>query len=491
MDNVSFVLAALSQSYREASAEIKREAAPSDTGASTDERRPGTVGITDIPNEVLANIFEFSQPTVPGRLDKAHTPFIISQTCRRFRELALSLPRLWSSVCLWMCKDELEACLSRAKNIPLSVLIGEITCEISFDIFEAQCEYFMQLLAPLSQRWHVLYIDCSVGFVDDEDEIRPALEHLLHVLSTSNLDLSSLEDLHLSYPHPGSVDVIEPPLELTHPYASWNTSNLQTLQASQFIPEPLNSQALTSLRIAFDDGTFCVSMGDSVFQLLRHAASTLADFYLRFQPFELDDEDVPDTEVPIELSRLRSLQISSVKSVVTGIMKALITPALTTLSLAVELQYGETLERTWLYETVPANNSYEYLRDFNFSINNRPAEPNDIYFYLAPFLDKFRGLEHLALHAPDSVKMNIDNWHDLPSLKTFRLGCDFFVYDDFKGHVLRGLKRQPGFQHEFQLLTLEGLDSIAEEIMSQTCSSFPKHKLQFKKCVSFVLYLRS
>lgn len=75
-------------------------------------------GLTMISDDVLAMIFEKDFETNPG-----YTPRLACVN-RRFRDVALSLPKLWSALPLGRGKEKLDVYLNRSKDVGLTVRVG-------------------------------------------------------------------------------------------------------------------------------------------------------------------------------------------------------------------------------------------------------------------------------------------------------------------------------------------------------------------------------
>ncbi|KAL4079542.1 hypothetical protein J3A83DRAFT_4368309 [Scleroderma citrinum] len=90
-----------------------------------------TSPVRRVPPEVLGEIFFHCLPTAPYVTPHdVEGPMVLTQVCRHWRTIAMSTPRLWSSITLhldratneqyrFMC----EAWLSRAKSIPLAIRV--------------------------------------------------------------------------------------------------------------------------------------------------------------------------------------------------------------------------------------------------------------------------------------------------------------------------------------------------------------------------------
>ena len=76
-----------------------------------------------LPAEILSCIFEFvegSSPCTPY-LKKGNWISAITHTCQRWRQAALSNPRLWTSVASFDSIDMLKTIIERSKGLALSV----------------------------------------------------------------------------------------------------------------------------------------------------------------------------------------------------------------------------------------------------------------------------------------------------------------------------------------------------------------------------------
>lgn len=84
-----------------------------------------------IPPEVLGEVFyhSLSKTTYITPRD-VESPMVLTQVCRHWRAVAISTPRLWSSLSIHLQKTVCEACrngceawLARAKNVPLTIRV--------------------------------------------------------------------------------------------------------------------------------------------------------------------------------------------------------------------------------------------------------------------------------------------------------------------------------------------------------------------------------
>ncbi|KAJ7471456.1 hypothetical protein B0H11DRAFT_1867745 [Mycena galericulata] len=157
--------------------------------------------IRRLPSEILSEIFIHSV----GKQDGCR-PRLAACVCTRWRDVALSTPRLWCDI--YLHEEEIRAQslhsllslqLERSGQVPLSVVFSDPSDETSV----------LELLLTVSQRWQSL--ELNVAFHQHE-HIRcsaasfPILKHLI-IRITPSLDLGNLsrplpllEELTLSWP---------------------------------------------------------------------------------------------------------------------------------------------------------------------------------------------------------------------------------------------------------------------------------------------------
>ncbi|KAF8870625.1 hypothetical protein BD779DRAFT_520772 [Infundibulicybe gibba] len=85
--------------------------------------RNGLVSITRLPPEILTGIFIFSVQMVRPK-DWIGTSRTISHVCKRWREIALDCPKLWSHIDLEHDPRWLERIIERSRSVPLLLLGG-------------------------------------------------------------------------------------------------------------------------------------------------------------------------------------------------------------------------------------------------------------------------------------------------------------------------------------------------------------------------------
>ncbi|KAJ7231011.1 hypothetical protein C8J57DRAFT_187715 [Mycena rebaudengoi] len=111
--------------------------------------------ILTLPTEITSEIFVHFLPPYPQRPPATGlaSPELLSQICRAWRKIALSMPRLWRAIALspttMSPTKTLETWVSRSKNCPLSIFLRSSSGLVIAD--------FIQAIIPHSEHWE--YID--------------------------------------------------------------------------------------------------------------------------------------------------------------------------------------------------------------------------------------------------------------------------------------------------------------------------------------------
>ncbi|KAJ6456178.1 hypothetical protein C8R45DRAFT_583318 [Mycena sanguinolenta] len=120
--------------------------------------------VCTLPNEIITEIFGHFLPRYPEvvTFHKFFGPIALTQTCRRWREIALQTPALWRAIDIYPLAEHpglFDAWLSRARGRPISILFntdwveqdraaGSLTAIIPY---RAQLEYLELHRGSLSQ----------------------------------------------------------------------------------------------------------------------------------------------------------------------------------------------------------------------------------------------------------------------------------------------------------------------------------------------------
>ncbi|KAG8912992.1 hypothetical protein FRC02_005718 [Tulasnella sp. 418] len=85
--------------------------------------------IHGLPSELLSLIFEFAAESFPQTVSCSQTkrnlcsrlPHVLTTVCSRWREVAISTPRVWSHICNKLTSDEVQLYLDRSSNSPMDI----------------------------------------------------------------------------------------------------------------------------------------------------------------------------------------------------------------------------------------------------------------------------------------------------------------------------------------------------------------------------------
>ncbi|KII85909.1 hypothetical protein PLICRDRAFT_301013 [Plicaturopsis crispa FD-325 SS-3] len=138
-----------------------------------------------LPTELLAEIFLFSvrTPTL-ALLDPAEPPMVLGSVCSQWRQIALSIPSLWSSlhIVIYETMDPsiLDACLARSGTHLL-------TLEVFSSGFLDDGTRLMQSLAAHCKRWQSVHFNVRLDDFRALSDIRGSLP-ALHTLRITHED---------------------------------------------------------------------------------------------------------------------------------------------------------------------------------------------------------------------------------------------------------------------------------------------------------------
>ncbi|KAH8111947.1 hypothetical protein DFH11DRAFT_1546236 [Phellopilus nigrolimitatus] len=167
-------------------------------------------GFASLPDDILALVFEsFCIGTCPRE------PLVLSHVCRRFRKIALKLPRIWSTISLTSKRSPelLECFLSRSKNVGLYLKISP-----------GSPEHLLTLITneSLSSRWQTF----------DFDITKFNLQKKAKIVEFFDQTFSLLESVSLYYDY----HLVESYEKLPNPDLSWRMPKLRNLSLYNIIP---------------------------------------------------------------------------------------------------------------------------------------------------------------------------------------------------------------------------------------------------------------
>ncbi|KIY65383.1 hypothetical protein CYLTODRAFT_66007 [Cylindrobasidium torrendii FP15055 ss-10] len=254
--------------------------------AAMTSRRALRAPVRMLPDDILCTIFAWAVPAVgdlendDGLNTSEWPPWVISHVCRRWRQLSLSHPRLWSTVMIHLPAYSIGG----SSNRLLQLLIERsAACQLDVGIFAdenitAITTTFVPLLAgsikEISPRIRALSIDSP-------PELVPSL---------TGCNFTSLDHLRLTYEH---VDG-----HTTYTFA--DATNLRTLEFVFGEPAQLRLpwSQLKNVYLRLD------TLG--VVDLLANSAVEL----LQIDKMYDSDVNIEDTAIPIMLPSLHTLLLS-------------------------------------------------------------------------------------------------------------------------------------------------------------------------------------
>ncbi|KIM90429.1 hypothetical protein PILCRDRAFT_183135, partial [Piloderma croceum F 1598] len=158
-----------------------------------------------LPPEVLAEIFYYCSPEnwIDDNPHDKRATMLSSHVCRMWRQVALSTPRLWSSLSFEIWTANYESSLSLAKSwlsrtggCPLKLRI------LCFDR-SRNLQFLVDTILPLCHRWQNLYIVVLFAEIDD------FVAAIGHVPCLETLDLSVLDSPDILTTRPPPVRIFE------------------------------------------------------------------------------------------------------------------------------------------------------------------------------------------------------------------------------------------------------------------------------------------
>ena len=305
--------------------------------------------IWSLPNEILAHIFNFGvmdeqkEATADSdddgdlRDDSEHLSFkllasfnvLVSHVCRKFREVAIHTPSLWTQIHIYSLEpprmDFMRACAERSGSFGLDIMIN---CEEDRPVTNASIHLLIEILVPCIDRFKKFAIR-FYGF----QHLHTIMQHLdrpapqLEVLDISDANcLIRHEDDDIFYP----------------------SSLREPLVLFEGIAPKLDSVFLDGVHVAWEK---CNFTGLKVFQMGHHARD-VRPTYEEFKaiidaspalhtmrldgsaPLVSDDPFESSHRLPLQMERLETLHISNMSAgCATGLISLFNSPNLKSLSL--------------------------------------------------------------------------------------------------------------------------------------------------------------
>lgn len=132
--------------------------------------RPKQNHVCRLPNELLCRIFQLTQANYASESSELYPGRSLSHTCGRFRDIALKIPRLWSTLTDQQSEEESKEYLARARNSPLRIVLRSRPGAGS-------TQTFLQLVLPLKDRWVEFTVDTT--WADDNLDLAKGYDEVL------------------------------------------------------------------------------------------------------------------------------------------------------------------------------------------------------------------------------------------------------------------------------------------------------------------------
>ncbi len=188
-------------------------------------------GIAPLPDEILALIFEYSSP--PG--EGTRQAVWLSHVSRRFRRIALSACRLWTTLHSNAKRKELKALASYSgKETDLHIVVRR-------PVGTVDTHEFLDICTPMASRWLTFTISCVLDDTDG-DKLETVDGAMRDVFRRYQLVLLRLREFRIrqcrSDIHTGMNSWAA---ERFLP--SWTTPNLNIIHCDEYIPQTSPSYA--------------------------------------------------------------------------------------------------------------------------------------------------------------------------------------------------------------------------------------------------------
>ncbi|KAL5494659.1 hypothetical protein ACEPAI_120 [Sanghuangporus weigelae] len=340
-----------------------------------------------LPDDVLVNIFQrFVHDN--DRMDLISPEVTLSHVCSRFRDVSISVASLWSEISSSMAMCWVHTRLERSKNGPLTIIINGSTgirnCKVLAEFFRT--------VIPHISRWKAFHYDCATTGANNGFD---ALSKYV-----ANLELPNLESItYRLFPGdtcwPGDCNLLE----------SWNMPSLRDVQLKGIIPSLssniFSSGTVKSLHLSWVKWTSAYYDVRSVIHCLISLPG-LVDLCLDLGR-NCFDSDIPQTPFQGTLPMLTRLSLNTElpftaqrPMLFSIVMRHLDMPKLQKLQVSVQDSEDRYPVRDLL--EIMSSRGHDSVTDLDVNIHNRRTDD----FSLHLLLDKFPGLQRLALHVRDN-----------------------------------------------------------------------------------------
>ncbi|KAH8111944.1 hypothetical protein DFH11DRAFT_558800 [Phellopilus nigrolimitatus] len=424
-------------------------------------------GIDSLPDDVLSLVFEyFCADCVDDEYVRMKSPVILSHVSRRFRNLALRLPRLWANINLRLVKShsQLNIWLSRSKSSRLDL---EISGKVPERVFQKISN------VATSSRLQTLTFDTN--WTGDRQTARLIQKLLHHFRGLSFLDLEHL-----------CIRITECRKDLPLVHLVWDTPNLRSLTAYNIIPELSSVSCLTHCDLSFvpnNSGPKFVDLFRLIHFLifapkLKHLALNLDAGF--FPNADFQEERPTDFLTHSELESF-SLKIRSNANAdeYRRLMNLTRFPALSRLSAAFYLADGRALDDWIEFVLFYINDDFDHtearypmLEDLTLllRVEKDTSDPED-GSPLNCISDLTPALKHLTIDAP-FIRSPESSYPARPNLRTLTLRRMFDLSQSYVTDLIG--RKASGEWDTFEKLEVAGCPDLGLEELEMV---IPKAKI--------------
>lgn len=338
-------------------------------------------GLDSLPNDILSMIFVYigSRST-------------LSLVCRHFRQVALSIPQLWSAI-----SNNMKSMHQVNRHLKESKAVG-LHVGLHLKPKEPPRTSKLNLLSVLDaalvhvDRWESLHFSVKSDFPWSGTEacITKMDERLKNIhlprLQTLSIEYADeFDDVEEDY----GDDPLDDPNSAVHFYRTWSLPKLYELTIENFIPVPFAAPALSSLTLILQ-GT---ERGELILLRLIEFLSSVP--HLEDLHITLGNLDAEWSLPSVVLPHLKSFRLDVMQWMIPHIApftEALITPTIHSMHLHVERYAVGDPELTEWLQTFLCHDEYPTLKELTFDFFDYNSESS----YEIPF-EKLPSLETLSL----------------------------------------------------------------------------------------------
>ncbi|KAH8112039.1 hypothetical protein DFH11DRAFT_1728861 [Phellopilus nigrolimitatus] len=347
-------------------------------------------GLPSLPEELIAQVFEMAYA------DDGNVSWHLSLVSRRFRRIALSLPRLWTKL---DTSHDPELNLERSRGHGISLDI----CTNLYHVFtEERFHEFMRKVGPHSDRWK------SVRLSGHWDEAKYSRSDVLVKSLRDNFagkTFPVLETLCSDYEFNCAEVMDDNALEIWQDaknfFSEWDMPALRVLKTTNLIPS-LNTSSLTRFQLSLD------GLSENEEEYIIYDLGALTNFLRALSSLEelsfvlrninsFSQEQISDVDM-INLNVLR-FDIEFCKAApVRNLIKVLLAPNVTEMSIRIFQETHHDLSSMLASFFQRGQYYWPLLKSLHLDI----ACNTEKYSLLQFALWKLHKLEHLSLNVQDS-----------------------------------------------------------------------------------------